>query len=74
MKKILILISGAVLLSIGCTKVDETVADKYAATDFYGTPQGADVALASIYAQVPGNWDGVGYAGADSIAVNLVHN
>jgi len=65
MKKILILLSGAVLLGIGCTKVDETVADKYAATDFYGTPQGADVALASIYAQVPGNWDGVGYAGAD---------
>lgn len=65
MKKILILLSCTVFAGLGCTKVDETVFDKYAANDFYGTAQGADVALASVYAQVPGNWDGVGYAGAD---------
>lgn len=65
MKKILILLSCTVLTGLSCTKVDETVFDKYAANDFYGTAQGADVALASVYAQVPGNWDGVGYAGAD---------
>jgi hypothetical protein len=41
------------------------VYDKYTADDFYGSAQGADVALASVYAQVGGNWDGVGYAGAD---------
>jgi hypothetical protein len=53
------------LLLVGCTNVDENVYDKYPANDFYGTAQGADVALASVYAQVGGNWDGVGYAGAD---------
>ncbi len=65
MKKILILLSCVFFAGAGCTKVDETVSDKYAANDFYGTAKGADVALASVYAQVPGNWDGVGYAGAD---------
>ena len=53
------------LLLVGCTNIDEHVYDKYPANDFYGTAQGADVALASVYAQVGGNWDGVGYAGAD---------
>lgn len=53
------------LLLIGCTNIDENVYDKYTADDFYGSAQGADVALASVYAQVGGNWDGVGYAGAD---------
>ena len=65
MKKILILLSIAVFTGLSCTRVDETVYDKYAANNFYGTAQGADVALASVYAQVPGNWNGVGYAGAD---------
>ncbi len=65
MKKIVILLSIAVSAGWGCTKVDETVYDKYAANNFYGTAQGADVALAGVYAQIPGNWDGVGYAGAD---------
>jgi hypothetical protein len=65
MKKILILLTCGVFTGLSCTKVDETVFDKYAANDFYGTAQGADVALASVYAQVPGNWNGVGYAGAD---------
>lgn len=53
------------LLFVGCTNVDEHVYDKYTADDFYGSAQGADVALASVYAQIGGNWGGVGYAGAD---------
>jgi hypothetical protein len=65
MKKILIVIFVAVLFTPSCTKVDEVVYDKYAAAQFYSSPQGADVALANVYSQIPGNWDGVGYAGAD---------
>jgi hypothetical protein len=66
MKKILtsILIIG--LAAQSCTKVSENVYDKYAATAFYASPKGADVALASVYSQVGGNWNGVGYAGADN--------
>lgn len=60
----------AVVLSVlffqSCTQVDENVYDKYPAGDFYGTPEGADVALAGVYAKIAGNWDGVGYAGADN--------
>ena len=56
----------AILLFISCTKVNENIYDKYAATTFYSSPAGADVALASVYAQIPGNWNGVGYAGADN--------
>jgi len=51
---------------MACTNVDENVYDKYEADEFYGTPEGSDVALAAVYAQVAGNWDGVGYAGADN--------
>ena len=54
-----------ILLSVACTDIDENVYDKYEANEFYGTPEGSDVALAAVYAQVAGNWDGVGYAGAD---------
>lgn len=56
----------SVLLMMACTNVDENVYDKYEANQFYGTPEGSDVALAAVYAQVAGNWDGVGYAGADN--------
>jgi starch-binding outer membrane protein, SusD/RagB family len=49
-----------------CTDVEENVYDKYAAKEFYGSPEGADVALAGVYSQVGGNWNGVGYAGADN--------
>jgi starch-binding outer membrane protein, SusD/RagB family len=64
-KNIFIIGSLSFLLLVGCTNIDEHVYDKYPANDFYGTAQGADVALAGVYAQVGGNWDGVGYAGAD---------
>lgn len=67
MKKTYILLLGSILLSTGgCTNVDETVYDRYTTDDFYSTPEGADIALAAVYAQVAGNWDGVGYAGADN--------
>ncbi|MDT0641247.1 RagB/SusD family nutrient uptake outer membrane protein [Zunongwangia sp. F363] len=50
-----------------CTDdVEEEVYDKYQADEFYSTPEGADVALAAVYAQVAGNWGGLGYAGADN--------
>lgn len=54
------------LVLMGCTDVEEEVYDKYPAEDFYGSPEGADVALAGVYSKVAGNWGGVGYAGADN--------
>ncbi|SDK17359.1 Starch-binding associating with outer membrane [Flavobacterium noncentrifugens] len=65
MKNLLVLGSISFLFLSGCTNVEERVYDKYATDAFYATPEGADVALAGVYAQVAGNWDGVGYAGAD---------
>jgi starch-binding outer membrane protein, SusD/RagB family len=65
MKKILIITVFTFLLFQNCTKVDEKVYDKYDADLFYATPVGADAALNSVYALIPGNWNGVGYAGAD---------
>ena len=63
-----ILIAGSVCFfaMTACTNVEENVYDKYTPEEFYGSPQGADIALASVYAQIPGNWGGVGYAGADN--------
>ncbi|MEN2398274.1 RagB/SusD family nutrient uptake outer membrane protein [Flavobacterium sp. MC2016-06] len=68
-----ILITGSVcfLSLFGCTDINENVYDKYPAEDFYGTPEGANIALASVYAQIPGDFvregaSGVGYAGADN--------
>ncbi|WP_289664330.1 RagB/SusD family nutrient uptake outer membrane protein [Flavobacterium panacagri] len=71
LKNILITGSLCFLTLFSCTDIDENVYDKYPAEDFYGTPEGADIALASVYAQVPGefmrdNASGVGYAGADN--------
>lgn len=65
-KNIAIIASLSLLLFIGCTNIDENVYDKYPSDEFYGSAQGADVALASVYAQIGGNWGGVGYAGADN--------
>ena len=65
MKKILLIVSFTLLLFQNCTKVDEHVYDKYASTEFYALPRGADAALAGVYAQIPGNWGGKGYFGAD---------
>jgi hypothetical protein len=49
-----------------CTDVEEKVYDKYASEEFFGSPEGAAVALAGVYSQIGGNWNGVGYAGADN--------
>ncbi|WP_278019858.1 hypothetical protein [Flavobacterium ginsengisoli] len=65
-KNILILGSLTFLSLVGCTNIDENVYDKYPQNDFYNSPEGADVALASVYGQIGGNWDGKGYAGADN--------
>ena len=65
MKKIISIAFFAVLVMQGCTNVDEVVYDKFAAKDFYSNSVGANSALANVYSQIPGNWDGVGYAGAD---------
>lgn len=54
------------LLVLSCTDVEEHVYDKYTAADFYKTPEGANAALAGVYAQIAGNWGGLGYAGADN--------
>jgi hypothetical protein len=67
MKKFIIisLSSLAVLLLQNCTKIDETVYDRYAATDFYNTPAGSNAALASVASQLNGTW-GANYAGFDN--------
>ncbi|WP_321426303.1 RagB/SusD family nutrient uptake outer membrane protein [uncultured Bacteroides sp.] len=66
MKKILTIALFASMVIQGCTNVDEQVYDKYNSDDFYSSPAGANVALANVYSQIPGNWGGVGYAGADN--------
>lgn len=65
MKKIISIAIFALLLMQGCTNVEEVVYDKFAAKDFYSNPAGIKAALSNVYSQIPGNWDGVGYAGAD---------
>lgn len=68
MKKINIVLTSILSLSLlfSCMEIEENVYDRYAANEFYASPQGSDAALASVYAQLPGNWGGVGYAGADN--------
>lgn len=65
--KNIVLISGLSFLSlVSCTDLDENVYDKYQTETFYNTPEGANIALAAVYAQIGGNWGGIGYAGADN--------
>lgn len=63
---IFIIAGCSMAMLTGCTDVEENVYDRYTADEFYGSPEGSDVALAGVYAQVSGNWNGVGYAGADN--------
>ncbi|MEJ7739327.1 MAG: RagB/SusD family nutrient uptake outer membrane protein [Chitinophagaceae bacterium] len=66
MKKIIIIsVSMAALLLQNCTKLDETVYDRYTATEFYSTPAGSNAALASVASQLNSNW-GANYAGFDN--------
>jgi hypothetical protein len=53
MKKVLVIILLISLASQSCTKVNENVYDKYAADQFFASPKGPDIALASVYAQMP---------------------
>ncbi len=66
LRKKLIWMLLAIPMLGGCTKLEEEVYDKYPAEEFYASPEGADVALAGVYAKIGGNWGGVGYAGADN--------
>ncbi|NMH27539.1 RagB/SusD family nutrient uptake outer membrane protein [Flavobacterium silvaticum] len=66
LKKNILLASLALMAMAGCTNVDENVYDQYIEETFYGTEEGANAALAAVYSQVAGNWNGVGYAGADN--------
>jgi len=70
MKKILfgMLIVG--LAAQSCTKVNENVYDKLAATEFDATPAGAQDELASIYGQITGTWSS-NYAGRDNCWYDL---
>jgi len=70
MKKILTVILIFAMTAPGCKKVEEQVYDKYSANEFYGSPKGADIALANVYSQISGNW-GTGYAGADNCWYDL---
>jgi starch-binding outer membrane protein, SusD/RagB family len=65
MNKIVTTFIFALILFFSCTNIEENVYDKYSAKDFYASEEGSNSALAGVYAQIPGNWDGVGYAGAD---------
>ncbi|MBE7171090.1 MAG: RagB/SusD family nutrient uptake outer membrane protein [Williamsia sp.] len=53
MKKVVVFSLFALLANLGCTKVDENVYDRYAAQQFFADPKGPDIALASVYAQMP---------------------
>ncbi len=66
MKNKLIYLCFVAVILQGCTKLDENIYDKYTSEDFYNSKEGSNVALAAVYAQIPGNWGGVGYAGADN--------
>jgi hypothetical protein len=70
MKKILFGIFIVGIVAQSCTNIKENVYDKYAADQFYSTPQGADVALANVYSKITGSW-GSNYAGRDNCWYDL---
>lgn len=66
MKKILYTLSIAVAASLAsCTDLDEGIYGQQVADEFYSTDAGINAALASIYNEVRGDWNGKGIAGAD---------
>ncbi len=66
-----ILIASVCFLSLfGCTDISENVYDKYPAEDFYGTPEGANIALASVYAEIPGDFQRNNVPG---VGLSLIH-
>ncbi|GAA4299864.1 RagB/SusD family nutrient uptake outer membrane protein [Nibribacter koreensis] len=50
---------------VGCTDLDEGIYGQQVADDFYATEAGVNAALANIYNEVRGDWNGKGIAGAD---------
>jgi hypothetical protein len=70
MKKILTSLVIVCLAAQSCTKVNENVYDKYPAAQFYATPAGINVALASVYGKITGSW-GSNYAGRDNCWYDL---
>ncbi|WP_066832159.1 RagB/SusD family nutrient uptake outer membrane protein [Rufibacter ruber] len=55
----------ASLTYVGCTDLDEGIYGQQVADDFYATEVGVNAALANIYNEVRGDWNGKGIAGAD---------
>ena len=53
MKKIILFFTIVTIVFPNCTKVDERVFDRYEANQFFSDPKGPDIALASVYAQMP---------------------
>ncbi|KAA3437893.1 RagB/SusD family nutrient uptake outer membrane protein [Rufibacter hautae] len=66
MKKIIysLLITASVTY-VGCTDLEEGTYGTQVADEFYATDAGINAALASIYNEVRGDWNGKGIAGAD---------
>ncbi|GAB2538311.1 RagB/SusD family nutrient uptake outer membrane protein [Rufibacter soli] len=50
---------------VGCTDLEEGVYGQQVADEFYATDAGVNAALANIYNEVRGDWNGKGIAGAD---------
>jgi starch-binding outer membrane protein, SusD/RagB family len=67
MKKIIYALTVAIAASFAtsCTDLDEGIYGQQVADDFYATDAGINAALASIYNEVRGDWNGKGIAGAD---------
>ncbi len=65
MKKYILAVGVSLLTLTNCTNLDEGVYEKQVADKFYATPAGVTAALADIYGEVRGDWNGKGIAGAD---------
>ncbi|MBC7949958.1 MAG: RagB/SusD family nutrient uptake outer membrane protein [Chitinophagaceae bacterium] len=65
MKKLVSFLTVIAIIAGSCTKLDEGIYDRQVADDFYSTPAGINAALANIYNEIRGDWNGKGYAGAD---------
>jgi len=65
MKKLVYIVTAFTLAMGSCTKLDEGIYDRQVGDDFYATPAGVNAALANIYNEIRGDWNGKGYAGGD---------
>jgi starch-binding outer membrane protein, SusD/RagB family len=53
------------MTTVGCTDLSEGIYGQQVADEFYATETGIQAALANIYNEVRGDWNGKGIAGAD---------